>query len=287
MKQAAGDLEFFIDPTGEVVNLAVLDGQEVLVESETEIAETPETAKVRSRIQELGKEISDAYWELSELVARVNHDKLYRTWGYTRFEDWAKAECDMGRRQAFAFVKIQNYFGADLKQKLLGQPELYDEAVETAKTIGWCKALKLASENVMNAGNAEDVLEKARSLSVDDLETECRSVFKEMRDEEKEDSSETNTMKSVRKAFVLTTYQENVVNVALEKAKATLSAGASDGSALAFICGEYDATGSKSLQETLSNLERQLGITLIAIVEDKDTIAYGGDALERITGTET
>ena len=283
----AGDINVFVDPSTDEVTtseITVLDGSDIDEPTSDAPSATLEGEAIRLKIHELSSTISVAYWELSELVAMVSNKKLYKTWGFGTFEEWAKNECDVGRRKAFYFVKIQNYFNDHLKKQLQGSPELYEQAVAVAKEIGWSKALKLASENVITKENIGDVLEAAQTLSVDELETKCRAVFKDLSAKDKDSSIESNTMKMVRKSFQLTTYDENVVSLAISKAKESLKEGASDSTALAWICGEYTATGSMDITDALSKMERLLGITIVAVMENENRIIHGADAIVRIAG---
>ena len=289
-----GDIASVVDPDGtETEGLVVFD------DCETEVLEaddgddpeenfaipTDEGRRIRKRIKALVGKVNDSYWELSELVAKVHTEKLYRQWGFKKFPDWAKDEFNLGRRKAYNFAEIQNYFNGKIKKEL---PEAsYNEVVDTVKTIGWSKALVLAQSNVINQGNYGDVIEAAKELSYDDLKKEVVRRFKDLTDEEKENSVETNNMKTVRKSYVFTAQQEVEVTRAVTKAKSQMREGAKDSAAIALICAEYDANNSEStLAEKLSMFERLLGIQLVAIDEQGETVLYGDEVLQNMAGDD-
>lgn len=289
-----GDLVDF-DPSGDEVNsdlvllddgdvevLAAEDGDDI---SENEMIPTDEGKKIRKRIKQLAEKIQDSYWELSELVARVHNERIFKQWGFKKFSDWVQTEFDVGRRKAYYFVQIQNYFRTQLKNEL---PEAnYNAAVEVAKSIGWNKALVLATEQVLTKDNVEDVLIKAQDMSYDVLKNECKALKKNMSKEQQEESAENNTMKMVRKSYQFTTAQEVDLNRALERAKSSMREGAKDSSAMALICAEYVGMNPEgSLEEKLSNFERLLGVNLIACDQECSTILYGAETLKNLASEQ-
>lgn len=246
--------------------------------------ETPEARKVRVRIEELGKNISESFFELASLIDRVHDEKLFKQWGHKKFADWAQAEFQMGRRKAYNLRKISEYFNKTLKKEL---PEAkHEEVVTTVKDIGWSKALELANENVITNDNVDEVLGAAKEQTVEGLRSQCRNEFKaNMTDEQKEKSDDTNNMKQVRKSFQLYLSQVEVVETAIEKAKAQMKEGATDSGALTNICADFDAANdSFSLSDKLAQLEQVNNIKIVAFDPKKSEVIYGIENLEEIAG---
>ena len=135
-----GDIVMDDDTSAE--GIVEFDGAEVDVlepeveddESDNEVIPTEEGKRIRKRIKQLADKISDNFWEISELIAKVQNEKIYRQWNYKKFADWANAEFAIGRSKAYNLAKIQNYFANTLRKAL---PESkYNLAIESAKEIG-------------------------------------------------------------------------------------------------------------------------------------------------------
>ena len=283
-----GDIDV-VPESDDETGLIEFDGAEVEVldaddgddESDNEVIPTDEGKRIRKRIKILAEKLSDNYWEISELIARVHNEKIFRQWGYKKFSEWANGEFSVGRSKAYNFAKIQNYFNNTLRKEL---PEpMYNQAIETARKIGWNKALEVARANVITKDNCAQVLEVASTRSYDDLKKELKVIFKEMPKDDQDSSVENNTMKTCRKTFVLTVQQEVDVKASIEKAKESMREGATDSSALALICAEYLSCNPEgSLSEKLSNFERLLGVQLVAVSQDGVVIEYGEQTLKTL-----
>jgi len=247
--------------------------------------ESPNARKVRERIAELGKNISESFFELSTLVDQVHKDKLYKQWGYKKFADWAQTEFQMGRRKAYNLRQISEYFNTTLKGQLV--PAKYEEVVDTVKDIGWSKALELATENVFTNDNCAEVLEAAKTSTVEDLREKCRHEFKaQMTPEELEKSNDNNTMKQMRKTFQLHLGQDEVVAAAIEKAKTMMKDGTTDSSALTNICAEFDAANDASMvmEDKIALMEQVWNLKIVAFDVNKNQVVYGLENLELIAG---
>ena len=122
------------DPDGNFLEEidSALEGELVPADEKTEVDDTPEetdeSRSLREEIKRLTNSISNEYWDLSEKVHRVNKSRFYKTWGFSKFEDWCEQEFGFQRRKAFNFVQFHDYCTAQLKEVL--PREKYDSVVE-------------------------------------------------------------------------------------------------------------------------------------------------------------
>lgn len=280
-RKKKGDLGITQDPDGNIFendgqSLALVEVQEG--EMDYPLA-SPESEALREKIKILTKSISQNYWELSALVYEVYSKKLFKTWGFESFIDWSNIELGIQKRKSYYLVEFQEYCNKRIKEILPAQED-QEAAIDQLKKVGWIKALEIAKENVLTKDNYAEVLEKAEAVKIDQLITELKLIKSGMTDEEKEDSNETNTMKTFRKTFIMTTTQEEIIFGAIDKAKKAINKEkTSDTIALEYICADFEANSSVDLADTLSKIERIFGCSLIAMSNDGSNILFGSDTL--------
>jgi hypothetical protein len=283
-KKNKGDIVGVEDPEGnfleETETALVAD-----VEVEDDIPEeTAETQALREEITGLTQTINKTYWDLSHAVWKVNTNRYYKTWGFTRFEDWAEQELSLQRRKAFNLVQFCEYCHGSLKEALPAAK--YTEVICELKEVGWSKALEIASAKVITKDNVDEVMAEAQDSSVQEFSTKIK-LLKAVEEQEAKDNNGVteNTMKKVKRAFRLTTTQDEIVQAALEKARAAINRpNVGDEFALEYICGDFEANASTDIAYTLSNLERTLGLSIVAFREDgpEVEVAYGSETLQRM-----
>jgi hypothetical protein len=287
-RKKKGDIAQVQDPDGNIFegdeNLEKVHKGEVVEEPDYPLA-SPETDALRDKIKDLTQNISNSYWELSLLVHQVHANKLYKTWGYKEFPEWTAAELGFQKRKAHYLVQFQEYCGKRLPQVLPPAETL--SAIDQLKTIGWSKALEIAKENVITQENYVEVLSHAQTDKIDEFISRLKLIKSEMKEEDKEDSNETNTMKTFRKSFIMTTSQEEIITSAIEKAKKAINKDkTSDTVALEYICNDFEANGEVDPADIFSKLERIFGCSIIAITDDGQRILFGSDTLSRLSGSQ-
>ena len=286
-RKKKGDIAQVQDPDGNIFegdeNAEKVRTGEVVTGPDYPIA-TPETDALRDKIKFLTQNISNSFWELSLLVHQVHANKLYKTWGYTEFPEWTAAELGFEKRKAHYLVQFQEYCGKRLPQVL--PPDDMVSAIDQLKTVGWSKALEIAKENVITKDNYVEILSHAQTDKVDEFITRLKLIKSEMKEADKQDSDDTNTMKTFRKSFLMTTSQEEVISSAIEKAKKAINKEkTSDTAALEYICVDFEANGQVDPADVFSKLERVFGCSIIAITDDGQRILFGSDTLMRLTGS--
>lgn len=271
---------------GSETNLAVLSGNQIEAPDEDLPEETEETRVLRVRVKELIKTVDNAYWELAEKLADVSNKKLYKAWGFNTFEAYLGDDCGYEKRKGYYFVQIHNYFNNELKTKI--SEDLYNRVIGIAKRIGWTKAMKLATEQVLTEENADEIMNKALTCSVKDLEALCKIEFDRLSPEDQEQIEDENNLKRVKMTVQLTLSQKKDVDEALEKALSMMKDGASDSNALSMICRDFLTTNlaasgkEESLSENLSKFERLLGVSLVAFDDTSKSVVYGKDTLQKL-----
>jgi len=278
-RKRKGDIGNITDPDGNF-----LESEEVLV-PETQIdfpLASEETEKVRQDIKNLTASISNCYYELSCLVYKVNKERLYKTWGYSEFADWASEELGFQKRKAYYLVQFQDYCSKDLKQLLPDQQE-YTEVLGQLKTVGWTKALEIVKTKILNKENCVKLLTEAKEDKIDDFIDKIK-VIKTNEKLEKDDGITENTMKKVKMTFKLTTAQEELVLNALEKAKMAINReDVSQEFALEYMAGDFLAGAVSSLESALSQTERIHSVSVVAFNDVDKKVVYGADTLVAIS----
>lgn len=283
VRKKKGDISQVSDPDG---NIFESDGEVKtgeLVEDSDYPLPSPETDAMRDKIRHLSQNLSRDHWELSLLVYQVHAHKLYRTWGYEEFADWTSAELGFQKRKAHYLVQFQDYCTKRLPEVL--PPEARESAIDQLKNIGWCKALEIAKENVITKDNYTEIFSHAQTDKIDEFINRLKLIKSEMKDSDKEDSDQTNTMKTFRKSFVMTTPQQEIIESAIGKAKAAIGNDKlPDTVALEYICTDFEANGGVDPADIFSKLERVFGCSIIAVSDDGSQIVFGLETLTRLTG---
>lgn len=280
MAKRKGDITDVTDPDGNFLE----EGEtalETTVEDDFPIA-SEETEAVRQQIKTLTQSISNCYYDLSILVWKVNKDKLYKTWGYGKFEDWACEELGFQRRKAYYLVEFQEYCNKDLRNILPDTSE-YNSAIDQLKEVGWTKALELAKSKVLTRDNCHNLLEEAKEDKIEEFVGKLK-IIKNAESGEKDDGVTENTMKKVKRTFSLTTAQEELLQTAIEKAKAAIKRDeVSDEFALEYIVGDFIASFAGSMSASLSHVERIHNVSLVAFSDNNREVVYGEETLRAIS----
>lgn len=286
----------FEDPSaalekGSAANLAVLQGNEVVGPEEMEGIDVEYARKKLEEVDRLFKLVDETYWHLSAEIAEVNNKKLYKIFGHKTFEEYIN-KFGKDRRTGYYLVQVFNYFNHELRTILAEKPEDYQYVTDKAKTFGWTKAMKLATNRIITPDNARDVADKAEMFSVKELDMFCKAVDADKTEEQKEDDVDNNDLKTVRTTFQLYLHQHKVVEEAVTKALSMMKQGATKSGAIAMVCQEFLATHVTSqgrdsgVAESCAQLERNLGLSVVAIDEDVGKIVYGEKYLAKLAGDE-
>ena len=278
-RKRKGDIGGVVDPDGNFLEDADSELVPMEVVDDFPLA-SPETDQLRETIKNLTQSISKCYYDLSSLVYKVNKERLYKTWGYNDFAEWANLELGFQKRKAYYLVQFQDYCEKDLKELLPdGQ---YKEVLEQLKEVGWTKALEIAKSKILSRDNCQQLLEEAKDDQIDQLVDKI-NIIKSGDKTGNDDGVTENTMKKVSLRFKLTTAQEELWLNAFEKAKMAINKDdVSPEFALEFIVGDFLAGCGNSLESSLSQIERIHSVSVVAFSDNDKKVVFGVDTLKAI-----
>ena len=158
-----GDIDALVGVSGEAV--ADADVQATVVDMR-------DADQVRVRVRTLRDLMSQSYFEMGRLLHRISKDGLYLKWRkpdgtqYDNFQQYVETEVEFKWRKAKHLMSIWWWFGETVRDH---------EVQEMVREIGWTKAAVLVG--VMDAKNADKWLERARTLSIKELDSEARMAL--------------------------------------------------------------------------------------------------------------
>lgn len=265
---------------GSEANLVVLNGNDIELPQEEMLMDQGDADRLREEIKELNKLKDDTYWKLSEKLALASDKKAFKQWGFNTFDAYIQAEFSEDKRKSYYLIQIHKYFNNTLKAMLGEGSEDYKAALKTAKSMGWTKAMKVATSGVIDATNVKDVMETARTSTVKELEVVLKTFHDSKTDEEKEKSIDDNEIKTVKVNFQLFLAQKDDLDRALEIARGMAKEGAKDRSLLSLICQDFlSSHKSGNADEMLGKIQSITGLSIIAVNKDAGKIVFGEDNL--------
>lgn len=156
----------------EVTDLVAVSGDDIVepqvVTPRQEIAD-----KLRRRVVELRTQLTEGYFEMGAILYRIQKESLYTLYigpggkPYDRFEYYVEHEVDFAFRKAKYLMSIWWWFAHEV-----GDPEVFAKV----KEVGWQKAAYLAQ--IVDSKNVDQWVEKAKKLSIRDLNAETREAMK-------------------------------------------------------------------------------------------------------------
>lgn len=266
--------------------LAVQGNYNELADDDVDQTSIEEYENLRQEIQVDMKNIDETYWKVSQKIAFVHDNKVYKKWGYNTFEEYMNKEHNKDRRSGIYIVKIFNYFTNEIPTKI-DKADLVYEIQQRARRLPWTKARLVAAANIMDANNAIDVLTKAETLTYKELEVVLKTAYEAMSEQEKIEAGEDNQIKNVRLSFSFPLGQYQTVVDALALAE-KIAPDSNKSTQIHWICRDFLTTNPASqgqpynLADYLAHKERELGITLVAIDPTVGRIIYGEKELENL-----
>lgn len=270
-------------------NLVVLNGGTGIPR---EIGEDPDL--IRGRIIELKNEIDNAYFELAMRLHQVwNGGKdgkpMYLQWGFHSWNEYVEKELDFAIRKAQYLISIWSWFGVEVGDQSI---------IEKIRPLGWTKVKELVG--VVSAANADEWIEKAKSMSSTQLADEARSVLKAKKEAGENDATKGEGGEKQEKveklhhiSFGLYDGQLGTVTAALDRAK-ELAGSDKKGHLLELICQDWLATndamrGTKkaNVSKFMRKFEKLLGIRIVAIDPEAKEILCGADVAGNLGGLDT
>lgn len=277
------------------------DGVEVPEESENFIPGSKTwSRKIRRQAKSLASNLETGYMELARILytvydtpqdGDVTKPPLFQAWGYNSFADYAEEELGLHRRKAERLRRIWYKLEVELEG-------LDSKIKERIVKLGWSKTRELV--RVLTVRNAKDWVDKAEKLNYPELlealskyttEREARIREAESSDEEPNpddlDPAVPDADKFKVETFSLAEPQLESVKTALERAS-ELSTSKKKGHNLDLICTDFLATNGFlkgddiDKKNYLAKVEKQLGVSIVAIDPLSDEIIFGLATLERL-----
>lgn len=225
------------------------------------VVQLPATS-VRSRIVDLRESINSSYVEMCGLLYAVKKKELWSEWGFETFDKYIEDELGFHYRKAAYLLSTWEALVVNAKVP-----------IEKLRDVQWTKARLIAP--LANEKNAAGLLEKAKRMSQDELQSFVRTKRSEDGDAESE--------KVKRLTFTLIGDQiENVIQ-ALEIAQQSTGSEKA-GHQLNMICLEYNASQNTKhdLRYWIHHLQEVFGCRLIAVAGDSAKTTEGVvEALEK------
>jgi hypothetical protein len=232
-------------------------------------AESYEHAEERRLILSLRDKADDAIWDLAVALVDIYDGDKYRAWGYDSWREYVERELDWHIRKAQVMVQLQKWF-----------KEIPANIQTWIKSLGWGKAKIL--QRVVTTENAAEWRARIEGKTLAEIE----EMIKEERESGGEGGtgggeSEPDVARSM--SFKLFPDQYKNVEMALEKAK-DLAESDKPGHCLDLIATEFLSThaGMVKLKDYLANVEKVVGVRIVAYDQTADEIRYGSDLLDEL-----
>jgi|GEM_PF-3550710 len=247
------------------------DGLDLAVVGEGENEESKYGNKeIRDKILRLLAETEDKNWDLAVVLETAYDEDMYRDWGFDSFREYVEKELQIHIRKAQFLVQLQEWFKkmpANIQQWMRG--------------LGWTKARMLM--HIVTVENASEWRNKVAGKSVVEIDKMLKDAKGEGGGGGDGEGDEGGEEKPKPMNFKLFPEQHKNVSRALEKA-GEISGSEKPGNNLDLICTEYLGTnaGIESIQDVFRKMEKNLGVRLIAYVEEDDSVAYGAGLIEEL-----
>lgn len=192
----------------------------------------PREKVVRDRLLEAKGALENGYLEMAQLISEAFHKEFHLNWGFGTFREYCEQELEIGYHKATYFMDIWD------KVKTLELPK------SKVTKLGWTKMKDIAA--VVTKENAEELLEKASSMSSRELTETVKTMRKSDPNKDK------NVPVTVTFSVKMGESEHRVVLDAIEEAKKLLE---TDQTTLALetICSDW--MEAKGGQPTVTALE--------------------------------
>lgn len=265
-------------------------------------------SKVRRRAKDLSQTLDLGYVELARILYQVydtpiegdaQRGPVYRAWGYESFGEYAEKELGLHQKKAERLRKIWYILeiqckdmDPELKERLVNLG--YSKVRELVRVITlrsapiWIEQAEHMSYRQLNAAVVEEVRRQGVEAAVLGSADGGASPTEGGEAEERLptfDEEEREVFK--QKRFDLAPSQLENVSTALKKASA-MSGSVKEGHLLDLICTDFLASNDLVGNDTdkrlryVANMERNLGLRLIAVDPETKEIVYGVEALEMV-----
>lgn len=272
MAESAGELNVAdAGTTPEVIK----DGAVVDTSGETEVeSEDMIRAKQLHQRALAAKGNSDeSMFTLAEALEEIYTSNLYIKLGYKTWAPYVEENFGFTVRKAQEVIGINQYFGKKLAA--------YPEVKQAVKQLGWSKARLLV--DVADQTNYKEMVNKALTMTVIQLEAEARNKLKELEAAAKGTKAEKEPTDLKAFTVKLSTDQRANVEKALEKASTTSKSDKKGNNldliATAFLSDTVGADDEDAIRALFKKMENLTGLKIVATTQDLNVV-YGSKYLD-------
>ena len=234
--------------------------------------EVKDDTELRTKVKTLRLQVEEGYWDLSQALHEVHSNSSYVAWGYDSWKEYVESEeLDFQLRKAQYLVSISAWFS-----------KLNKGVQKWVSALGWSRAKELVGR-VTNENAAEwkkkiadKTVVQIQAMLKGEEESDSGGEGGEGGDGEGGESD-----KPSRWAFSLFSGQRETIESALDLAKKS-SQSDKEGNNLTLICTEYMASNAavESADDYLSQVEKVLGVKLIAYQPSSESVVFGSDLMD-------
>jgi len=241
------------------------------------IEKTTFRKELRLKVLEARDQVERSRWDLAERLFKVRDETVYNRWGYNNFEQYMRVEVRMTERTGNWLVDMYNTFVNEL--------EIENEILDQLKALGWTKAACLARlkrEKILNKGNILSWINKAKDMSVMDLNNKVRGTI------QKKSGGDDQIEPMKNKTFRLAPDQLEIVENAIQMASVMLES-EKPGHCISMVCQDFVATNmfqkrnDRSLMgQYLNKIGAILDAKIIAVDKETGKVIHNSKLLEKI-----
>lgn len=234
-------------------------------------------AEVRRQVLALRDKSEEDSWALAAVLAQVSEGAYYTGWSWPTWREYVEQEVDIHIRKAQMLCKLEKW--------LNGLPKNVQTWI---RALGWTKARMLVGR--VTAENADEWRHRVSGKTVAEIDKMLHADAEEAAADPDKEGADATTDRQTPMKFKLSPDQKRNVEHALEVAARAAETTVEDrkGYLLDLICTEYLATNHdiKTVQEYLAQIERVIGLNLVAYDKKADEVVYGGALLDEIAGDD-
>ena len=252
-------------------------GDIVVLDTDRELDPNAHADKRRDVLSMRDKADED-YWALSVALSEVYEGDYYRSWGFDSWREYVEQEVDIHIRKAQFLVSLQAWFG-----------KMTPNIRDWMKRMGWTKARMLM--HVVTQENAMEWKERVEGKTVAEIEAMLKAVREEDVDGEDVDgNAEGAEHNEQSKTLTIKGMFPEMMDVWERASIHAAEVGETDkpGQMLNLICIDYLATNTaiSDKSDYLRQIEKTLGIKIIALHPENDSIIFGSEYIDNVGDEE-
>lgn len=240
-----------------------------------------DTTILRKEIVELVTAIEQCNFKLAQKLYVVFAAQVWKKWGYNSWDDYTQNELVISSDRVRLLLSVWNWY-----TKNFNDPTILEEIA----SMGWTKAMMLATSGVCNKSNYQEWFPIAKEKQSHLLQQSIKET--KVKDKDTGEPSDKHDL-NIQHAFTVKLRKDelDVVEQACTRA-GEISKAEKKGQQLAFVCQDYLATdqlgskGQAGLADCLVRIENLVpGIKLIAINDKTSQVVYGNEFMGKLDGS--